>query len=92
VVDWLKHMYPNEHWVLVIDSDMLLRKVFRPKDFNASQVGLRVKVLHAVYTLYSIPTARRSLVAMCPVDLLIILSNPFDHAQHSSSELLTGTE
>jgi hypothetical protein len=38
VVDWLKHVFPKEHWVLVIDSDMLLRKVFRPKDFNASQV------------------------------------------------------
>ncbi|KAL6753820.1 peptidyl serine alpha-galactosyltransferase [Haematococcus lacustris] len=37
VVDWLAHVTPKEDWVLVLDSDMLMRKVFKPKELNASK-------------------------------------------------------
>eukprot|EP00197_Chlamydomonas_leiostraca_P011661 CAMPEP_0202878240 /NCGR_PEP_ID=MMETSP1391-20130828/31891_1 /ASSEMBLY_ACC=CAM_ASM_000867 /TAXON_ID=1034604 /ORGANISM="Chlamydomonas leiostraca, Strain SAG 11-49" /LENGTH=283 /DNA_ID=CAMNT_0049560401 /DNA_START=177 /DNA_END=1025 /DNA_ORIENTATION=- len=36
VVDWLKHVTPTENWVLVLDSDMLMRKPFHPGAYNAS--------------------------------------------------------
>ncbi|KXZ52846.1 hypothetical protein GPECTOR_8g229 [Gonium pectorale] len=37
VVDWLKHVVPKEDWILVLDSDMYLRKPFYPQFFNASK-------------------------------------------------------
>jgi peptidyl serine alpha-galactosyltransferase len=33
VVDWLAHAPPPQPWVLVLDSDMLLRRPFVPADF-----------------------------------------------------------
>ncbi|KAF6262485.1 hypothetical protein COO60DRAFT_1675462 [Scenedesmus sp. NREL 46B-D3] len=44
VVDWLEHVTPKEEWVVVLDSDMLLRRPFLPSDFNLSRgwaVGAR---------------------------------------------------
>ncbi|EFJ40854.1 hypothetical protein VOLCADRAFT_121680 [Volvox carteri f. nagariensis] len=37
VYDWLKHVTPKEDWVLVLDSDMYLRKPFYPQFFNATR-------------------------------------------------------
>lgn len=36
MVDWLKHVDPKEDWILVLDSDMYLRKPFYPQFFNAT--------------------------------------------------------
>jgi hypothetical protein len=37
VVDWLQHVTPAEDWVVVLDSDMLLRRPFLPSDFNLTR-------------------------------------------------------
>ncbi|GFR43751.1 hypothetical protein Agub_g4863 [Astrephomene gubernaculifera] len=37
VVDWLQHVKPKEDWILVLDSDMYLRKPFYPQFFNATR-------------------------------------------------------
>jgi hypothetical protein len=38
VKDWLEHHpHPKEDWVLLLDSDMLLRRPFRPRDFNLTK-------------------------------------------------------
>lgn len=37
VVDFLEHIKPKEEWVLVLDSDMLLRRPFLPEHFNLSR-------------------------------------------------------
>ncbi len=36
MVDWLQHVDPKEEWILVLDSDMYLRKPFYPQFFNAT--------------------------------------------------------
>ena len=33
-MDWLKHVDPKEDWVVVLDSDMLLRRHFKPEEFK----------------------------------------------------------
>ncbi|KAG2453606.1 hypothetical protein HYH02_001824 [Chlamydomonas schloesseri] len=37
VYDWLKHVDPPEDWLLVLDSDMYLRRPFYPQFFNATR-------------------------------------------------------
>ncbi|KAG2499026.1 hypothetical protein HYH03_003211 [Edaphochlamys debaryana] len=37
VYDFLKHVVPQEEWMLVLDSDMYLRKPFYPSFFNAKK-------------------------------------------------------
>lgn len=37
VLDWLQHVTPAEDWVVVLDSDMLLRRPFLPSDFNLTR-------------------------------------------------------
>lgn len=37
VIDWLDHVTPDEHWAVVLDSDMILRRPFLPSDFNLTQ-------------------------------------------------------
>jgi hypothetical protein len=38
VKDWLDHNpKPKEQWILLLDSDMLLRHPFGPKDFNLTK-------------------------------------------------------
>eukprot|EP00882_Tetradesmus_deserticola_P020655 GHRQ01022317.1.p1 GENE.GHRQ01022317.1~~GHRQ01022317.1.p1 ORF type:complete len:275 (+),score=55.90 GHRQ01022317.1:116-940(+) len=37
VIDWLAHVTPKEEWIVVLDSDMLLRRPFVPSDFNMSR-------------------------------------------------------
>lgn len=41
VVDWLEHVTPEEEWILVLDSDMILRKPFTNKEMKAVK-GLAV--------------------------------------------------
>jgi peptidyl serine alpha-galactosyltransferase len=36
VIDYLEHVTPEEEWLLVLDSDMLIRKPWRVQDFNIS--------------------------------------------------------
>ncbi|GBF90906.1 hypothetical protein Rsub_03761 [Raphidocelis subcapitata] len=35
VIHWLAHAPPDEEWVLVLDSDMILRRAFDPADYAA---------------------------------------------------------
>lgn len=37
VIDWLEHVTPKEDWIVVLDSDMVLRRPFLPADFNLSR-------------------------------------------------------
>jgi hypothetical protein len=37
VIDWLKHAEPATEWVLVLDSDMILRRPFALGEFNLSR-------------------------------------------------------
>lgn len=37
VIDWLAHFTPEEEWIVVLDSDMLLRRPFLPQDFNLTR-------------------------------------------------------
>lgn len=37
VIDWLEHVTPAEDWVVVLDSDMILRRPFLPSDFNLTK-------------------------------------------------------
>eukprot|EP00879_Flechtneria_rotunda_P017349 GHRR01018175.1.p1 GENE.GHRR01018175.1~~GHRR01018175.1.p1 ORF type:complete len:350 (+),score=62.58 GHRR01018175.1:1082-2131(+) len=44
VIDWLQHVTPAEEWVVVLDSDMILRRPFLPSEFNLTRgwaVGAR---------------------------------------------------
>jgi peptidyl serine alpha-galactosyltransferase len=36
VIDYLEHVTPEEEWLLVLDSDMLIRTPWRVQDFNLS--------------------------------------------------------
>jgi hypothetical protein len=37
IIDWLKHAEPDHEWVLVLDSDMILRRPFAVPEFNLSR-------------------------------------------------------
>jgi hypothetical protein len=37
VIDWLENITPKEDWVVVLDSDMLVRRPFGPLDWNISK-------------------------------------------------------
>lgn len=37
VLDWIGHVYPEEEWILLLDSDMLLRRPFYLHDFNLTR-------------------------------------------------------
>lgn len=41
VIDWLAHYTPQEEWILVVDSDMLLRHPFTPEVFQTKK-GLAI--------------------------------------------------
>lgn len=36
VIDYLQHVTPEEEWLVVLDSDMIVRKPWQVKDFNLS--------------------------------------------------------
>jgi hypothetical protein len=37
VIDWLEHITPKEDWIVVLDSDMLVRRPFLPHDWNVTK-------------------------------------------------------
>ncbi|GBF90905.1 hypothetical protein Rsub_03760 [Raphidocelis subcapitata] len=39
VADWLKHAAPEEEWVLILDSDMILRRPFDPEALGLKAPG-----------------------------------------------------
>lgn len=37
VIDWLAHFTPEEEWILVLDSDMIIRRPILPEDYNLTK-------------------------------------------------------
>ena len=37
IVDWLEHITPTENWIIVVDSDVILRRPLVPYDWNISK-------------------------------------------------------